>query len=42
MDKAVKALKGLNLSVTGIVCHVGKLGETEKLLQKVSSLISDS
>ena len=36
VDKAVDALKALNLPVTGLVCHVGKPGEIENLLRKVT------
>ena len=36
VDKAVNALKALNLSVTGLVCHVGKPEDRQRLLQKVS------
>ena len=36
VDKAVNALKALNLSVTGLVCHVRKPEDRQRLLKKVS------
>ena len=36
VDKAVNALKALNLSVTGLICHVGKLEDRQRLLKTVS------
>ena len=35
VDKAVNALKALNLSVTGLTCHVGKKEDRENLLREV-------
>ena len=36
VDKAVNALKALNLSVTGLICHVGKPEDRQRLLKTVS------
>lgn len=35
VDKAVEALKSLKLSVTGVVCHVAKREDRQKLLDEV-------
>ena len=35
VDKAVEALEALNLSVTGLTCHVGKKADRENLLREV-------
>lgn len=37
VDRAVAALQGEGLSVTGTVCHVGKAEDRERLVTTVSS-----
>ncbi len=39
VDRAVESLKALGLSVTGLVCHVGKVEHRRNLIEKVTFFV---
>ena len=41
VDAAVQKLSALNLDVTGLVCHVAKKEDRQKLIEHVSAVLDD-